>query len=145
MDCKALSREIVRVAGLADDELSPAIRRHLAECGTCARALAAERLSLGLVRSCAAAPAPPPGFAARVLAALPRRAEAAQTWRPAWGLIPAFAAAAAALVVVYGAAVESVPAGLLPVHELTAGERLVLQERGTTPDAILSAILEGER
>lgn len=144
MDCKALSREIVRVAGLADDALSPSIRRHLAECATCARALAAERLCRGLVRTCEAGPVPPPGFAARVAAALPRRAEA-PIWRPAWGLIPAFAAAAAALVVVYGATVESVPAGLLPVHELTAGERLVFQERGTNPDAILSAILEGER
>jgi hypothetical protein len=144
MDCKALSREIVRIAGLADGELSPAIRRHLAECGACARALAAERLCRGILRACGEAPVPPPGFAARVAARLPRLAEAAQAWRPAWGLIPAFAAAAAALVIVYGTSAESVPAGLLPVHELTAGERLVFQERGTSPDAILSAILEGE-
>jgi hypothetical protein len=144
MDCRALSGEIARIAGLEDDELSPAIRQHLAECGTCARAVAAERLCRGLVRTCDERPVPPAGFAARVAAALPGRAEAVQVWRPAWGLIPAFAAAAAALVVVYGATVESVPAGLLPVHDLTAGETLVFQE-GTTPDAILSAVLEGGR
>jgi hypothetical protein len=87
------------------------------------------------------------GFAERVAAGIRRaaRPQPADAWRPAWQLIPAFATALVVLVVAYGASGPAGPAGLLPLDDLTAGERLVLQEPAPGPDSILSAIMEEMR
>jgi len=146
MDCRTVSREMNALGRAPEGEVPLDVRAHLAECGSCARAWAAARMSRGLLEALEDPVEPPPGFATRVLAALPRRSsEEAEAWRSAWGLLPAFAAAAVALVLAYGEILEGVPVGLLPVHELTAGEALVFQEQLTNPDLVLSAILEGGR
>jgi hypothetical protein len=93
-----------------------------------------------------AAPEPPHDFAQRVLAALParaaRRAPEPEVWRPAWGLVPAFAAAAAALLILFQASASPVAVGLVPTASLSAAERLVLEERPPDADWVLTAVME---
>ena len=84
----------------------------------------------------------PDGFVGRVMARLPRREHAADTdlWRPAWGLIPAFTAAAIALLFVYQTSFTA-PSGLMPIEQLSAGEQLVLQGPAPGPDQVLGVVL----
>ncbi len=148
MDCRQVSRQVSQLAVLPVSRIPEGVRAHLASCGRCSRALAAERATRGLLASLAQPAAEAPAnFATRVLAGL-RVAEARQqidAWRPAWGLLPTFAAAAVALVIVYGQTSTWTMTGLLPTEELNAGERLVLQEPVSSPDQVLSAIMEDGR
>jgi hypothetical protein len=91
--------------------------------------------------------APPRGFADRVVAMLPRRASLrhaeAVTWRAAWGLVPTFAAAAAALCILYQTSDVPGPIGLLSTEGLSVGESLVLGSSAADVDAVLDALMEG--
>ncbi len=148
MDCRQVSEQISQLAARPVSGVPEGIREHLASCVRCSRALATERTTRGLLRSLVEPPAEAPvGFATRVLAGI-RVAEARQqvdAWRSAWGLLPTFAAAAAALVIVYGGMSPGTMTGLLPTEDLTAGERLVLQEPASSPDQVLSVIMEDGR
>jgi hypothetical protein len=145
--CKPIRRSLTDVAALPADRLPPSVRDHLTRCSDCARALAAARLARGLVSVVTAAPEPPQEFARRVLAALPARPARRPTeqglWRTAWGLVPAFAATAAGLFVLFQASASPVAGGLVPTANLSVGERLVLEERPPDPDSVLAAVMEG--
>jgi anti-sigma factor RsiW len=130
------------------------VAAHLAACPECARALAAVRLARGLVASAARGVEPPPGFAARVMAAVgvagrdPRRQGNAGVWRPAWALVPAFGCVVAALVVATLPGGDPAPAvtywpgfGAVP----SAGERLVIEADAPDQDVVLAAVLENGR
>jgi hypothetical protein len=148
MECRQVSGQISQLAALPVSGIPEGAREHLAVCARCSRALATERATRGLLRSVAQPVAEPPsGFAARVVGRL--RVEQARqqidAWRPAWGLLPAFAATAVALVIVYGGMSPWTMTGLLPMDDLTAGERLVLQEPASSPDQVLSVIMEDGR
>ena len=144
--CKALRRTLRDIAALPADRLPPWVRDHLTRCSGCARALAAARLTQGLLSTVAAGPEPPQEFAQRVLAALParpaRRPAEPGLWRPAWGLVPAFAATVAGLLVLFQASASPVTGGLVPTANLSAGERLVLEERPPDQDLLLAAVME---
>ena len=144
--CKSLRGTLRDVAALPPDRLPPAVRDHLMSCSDCARALAAARLARGLLSTVAAAPEPPQDFARRVLAVLPahpaRRPAEPGLWRTAWGLVPVFAATAAALLILFQASAPPVAAGLVPTANLSAGERLVLEEHPPDPDLVLAAVME---
>jgi hypothetical protein len=81
------------------------VREHVAGCAACARALAGARLTGGLFAALSQTPDAPEDFAARVLRALPAapasRGPVVDPWAPAWGLLPAFAATAAALLLLF--------------------------------------------
>jgi hypothetical protein len=145
--CSAMQRELTELAAARPADLPGWVREHVAVCPGCARRLAAARLAQRLVTARADILEPSQGFADRVTARLTGRRGAhepdSEVWRPAWGLIPAFAAAAAALVIVYQASEGPVPAGLFPTEGLSAGEYLVLGSSAPELDAVLSAILEG--
>lgn len=148
MQCRQVSKEISQLAALPVSEIPEGVREHLVTCARCSRALATERATRGLLRSLAEPVAEPPsGFAAQVLGRLrvEQAREQIDAWRPARGLLPAFAAAAVALVIVYGGMSPWIMSGLLPMDDLTAGERLVLQEPASNPDQVLSAIMEDGR
>jgi hypothetical protein len=148
MTCRELSRQVAALAARPAPEIPEAVRSHLADCPDCRRSLAAERAARTLLQALVeTAPEPPAGFAERVAAGIRRaaRPQQADAWRPAWQLIPAFATALVVLVVAYGVTGPTAPAGLLPLDDLTTGERLVLQEPSPSPDLILSAIMEDTR
>lgn len=131
---------------------------HLGGCPTCTRLLMRARLARGLLASAKDGPEPPRDFARRVLAALPATRVTGATdpelWRLAWRLVPAFAATAAMLLILFQfeGGVGSVSVGLAPslapglVSEegFSASERLVLG--ATTPDLdlVLAAVMEGD-
>jgi anti-sigma factor RsiW len=148
MECKQVFGQISQLAALPVSGIPEEVREHLVRCARCSRAVATERATRGVVRSLAEPVAEPPsGFAARVLGRL-RIEQARQqidAWRPARGLLPAFAAAAVALVIVYGGMSPWTMSGLLPMDDLTAGERLALQEPVSGPDQVLAAIMEDGR
>jgi anti-sigma factor RsiW len=133
--------------GLRPADLPEEVRNHLATCPACDRRLAAARLARGLIAAGAEPIAPPQGFADRVRAALAARKVGsrvdAETWRPAWGLMPAFAAAVAALFIVYQTSEIPGPTGLLSTEGLSAGEYLVLGSPGPEMDDVVTAVLEG--
>jgi len=147
--CANIKRSADKLAGLSPGTLPPGVRDHLAACPGCACALAAARLARGLLAVAADGPEPAEGFVARVRAALPApgaaRHAAEDPWRPAWGLVPAFAVTAAALLLLFQASVAPPgPAGLVPAESLSAGERLVLDARQPDADLLLAAVMEGD-
>lgn len=146
--CAGVRARIGELAALPAAELPAGIRDHLAGCPACTRELAAARLHRGLLAAAADAAGPPAGFADRVLAAVPETRPSrpeADLWRLGWGLVPAFAATVALLVVLYqyepGAV--SPPMGLVSLEGLSTGERLVLDASPPEPDAVLTAVMEG--
>ena len=145
--CEEVRRRIGELAGLPAAEVSAGVREHLAGCPACARRLAVARLTRGLVATAAETPEPPAGFAEGVLAALPPGRMPLRTdsdlWRFGWRLVPAFAATAALVLVLYQASDVSGPTGLLPAEALSAGERLVLGASPPEPDLVLAAVVEG--
>jgi len=147
--CKAIRRTAIDLAAIPPAQLPPWVREHLTSCPNCLRALEGARLSLGLAAAAAEGPEPPAGFAEGVLAALPAggplwgRAQA-DPWRPAWGLVPAFAAMAAALLILFQSSATPMAGGLLPVEGLSAGERLVMEGHPPDPDLVLAAVMEGD-
>ncbi len=146
ISCKDARRQLAQLPSLRPEAIPEPIGQHLRQCSSCAEELAVLRLERGILAAAADGPAPPAGFAEAVQAALPRRAPARpepDLWRPAWGLVPAFAATAAALLLVLQTApVDTTQAGLLPLEGLSAGEEIVL---GTSHqpdmDQVLSAVL----
>lgn len=144
--CDAIEKDLADLAALRPDDLPKDVREHLAGCTACARRLAGTRLSRGLVDSVAEEIAPPPDFARRVVAAVAPRAGARRpepdVWRPAWGLLPTFAAAVAALFLLYQSSEGPGPSGLFPTEALSAGERLVLAASAPDTDDVLTAVLE---
>ena len=148
--CEELKRQIEELSAVHPGELPETVRRHLAECPACFTLLARERLVRGLVTAAAVGVEPSPDFAEKVLASLPRHlapvpAEA-DPWRPAWGLVPAFAATAAALLL-FLVQSGSTPgtSGFLPTDGLSTSEQLVLETSAPDLDLILEAVLgQGE-
>lgn len=149
MQCREIRARLEELGRMAPETLPTTVRDHLAACTACADALAVRRgVARLLTARLRATPEPPPGFAEAVLARLPARMAPARepdTWRSAWGLIPAFTAAAVALMILYQTSDPLLPPGLLPIDDLSAGERVVLQDGGGNADLLLSAILEGTR
>lgn len=146
--CEEVKKRIGELAVLPAAELPAESRKHLARCPACARALAAARLGRGLLAAAADAPEPPAEFGDRVLAALPeprRSHPELDLWRLGWGLVPAFAATVALLVVLYQyqAGAVSPPMGLVPLEGLSVGERIVLEATPPEPDLILTAVMGG--
>jgi hypothetical protein len=66
-------------------------------------------------------------------------------WRLGWGLVPAFAATVALLMILYQyqAAAIAGPVGLLTLEGLSTGERIVLEATPPEPDLVLTAVMEG--
>lgn len=145
--CRAVTRDMETLLGLRPADLPEDVRNHLAACPACDRRLAAARLARGLIAAGAETIAPPQGFADRVRTALATRRVGfradAETWRPAWGLMPAFAAAVAVLFIVYQTGEIPGPTGFLSSEGLSVGEYLVLGSPGPEMDDIVSAVLEG--
>lgn len=145
--CKAVGREMKRLVALPSAGLPEWVRRHASECPACRRRLAAARLARGLVGAGTEASLPPPGFADRVRTALADRSGVprpeADVWRTAWGLMPAFAAAVAALFIVYQTSEYPGPNGLFSTEGLSAGEYLLLGSPGPEMEDIIATVLEG--
>ena len=145
--CKVVTRDLENLARLQPADLPEGVRDHVATCPACDRRLTTARLARGLVTAATEDISPPEGFAERVRTALGARKavpqEATDIWRPAWGLMPAFAAAVAALVVVYQTSELPAPTGLVSTEGLSAGEYLVLGSPGPEIDEIVTAVLEG--
>jgi hypothetical protein len=147
ISCKDVRRRIAEPSSLRSEAIPEPIRAHLAQCPTCSGELAVLRLERGILTAAAEGPTPPDGFAEGVQSALSRRASARlepDPWRPAWGLVPAFAATAVVLLLLLQTAPELItPAGLLPTEGLSASEQLVLgTSRQPDMDQILTAVLD---
>jgi hypothetical protein len=145
--CGVVERDLARLSELRPKDIPDEIQKHVGACRPCGRRLVAARLSRGLVASVAGKIAPSDGFSDRVMATIAARGAVQRlepdVWRPAWGLLPTFAAAVAALFIVYQASEGQAPVGLLSTEGLTAGERLVLGVSAPDTDDVLTAVLEG--
>ena len=145
--CKAVTRDLEKLAGLGAADMPEGVRSHVAACQACSRRLAAARLARGLIVGGTETISPPQGFADRVRTALVTRKQESRAdvdvWRPAWGLMPAFAAAVAALFIVYQTSEIPGPTGFWSTEGLSAGEYLVLGSPGPEMDEIITAVFEG--
>ena len=146
--CKAVERSLEVLSGQSRGELPDWVLDHATACPGCNRRLGAARLSQVLVAATAEAALPSEGFADKVRTALAaregRRRVGSDVWRPAWGLVPTFAAPVAALCIVYESGpAPSTTAGFFPTDELSAGENLVLDTSAPDMDDVLAAVLEG--
>ncbi|HYL79411.1 MAG TPA: hypothetical protein VEU07_01280 [Candidatus Acidoferrum sp.] len=143
--CKELKRRIEELVTVRPGELPGTVRRLLAECPACFALLARERLVRGLLTA-AEGISPSPDFAEKVLAFLPRNLTPmpadTDPWRPAWGLVPAFAVTAAAVLLFFVQS-SSTPgtSGFLPTEGLSTSEELVLEGSAPDLDLILAAVL----
>ncbi len=142
--CREIRKQIETLAPMA--EVPSWVREHLADCRPCAEGLAAARLASGLLRTAPVVLVPSPGFAdrvaARLAAGLEPSPDAGELWRPAWGLMPTFAAILVALVVLQEGAANPEPAGLLPTENATLAEQLLLMPGEMSPDVFLQAVME---
>ncbi len=146
--CRELEKRIREFVAVSATEMPAGFQEHLTTCPACSQALATARLGRGLLAAAADTPGPPVDFADRVLAALAARRPShpeTEIWRLGWGLVPAFAAAVAVLLILFEFQVTAVsgPIGLLPTEELSASERIVLDTSPPEPDAVLTAVMEG--
>ena len=145
--CRAVGKHLADWAALPPEEIPDWARNHLATCRECCRRLAAARLARVVVTTCGEAAPPPPGFADRVVTAVFRGPvpgwTEAELWRPAWGLVPAFGAVVAALLILFQFSLTPEPTGLFSPEGLSAGERLVLGSSAPETDLVLAAVLEG--
>jgi hypothetical protein len=146
--CRRIEVDEAELARHAGEDLPAWAKEHVAACRSCRRRLEAARLADGLVRRLPEAALPPVGFADRVVAALPvagaTPSPTEESWRPAWGLIPTFAAAAVAAILLYQTSDVPGPVGFLTAEGLSTGEELVLGGAlAPELDLILTAILEG--
>jgi hypothetical protein len=146
--CRAIKRDLARLAPLGAGELPARVGEHLAACRVCRRRLEAARLARYATRVPVEAAPPPPDFSLRVAAALASTGAAARPeadpWRPAWGLIPAFAAMLAGLFILYQVSEAPESTGFLPMENLSAGEHLVLGASAPGLDLVLAAVMERE-
>lgn len=152
--CEDVGKQMDELAVLDATAMPSWAMEHLAGCPTCTRLLMRTRLAHGLLASAKDGPEPPADFAQRVLAALPATrltgATDPELWRLAWRLVPAFAATAAILLILFqfdggvGSVSVGLAPGLVPEEGLSASERLVLG--ATTPDldVVLAAVMEGD-
>ena len=152
--CEDVGKQMDELAVLDAAAMPSWTMEHLAGCQTCTRLLMRARLTRGLLASAKDGPVPPADFAQRVLAALPATrltgATDPELWRLAWRLVPAFAATAAILLILFqfegggGSLSVGLAPGLIPEEGLSASERLVLG--ATTPDldVVLAAVMEGD-
>jgi hypothetical protein len=146
--CEEVRTQVAELTACPTTKIPAGLAEHLAGCPACARTLAAARLTRGLLAAAAEAPEPPAEFATRVMAAVPgarpSRPEA-EMWRLGWGLMPAFGAAVALLVILYQyqASPISPSFGLVPMEGLSAGEQLVLESSPPEQDVVLTAVMEG--
>jgi hypothetical protein len=147
--CRQVGKRMRDLAPLPAAELPAAIQRHLAECPACRRALAGIRLARGMVAAVAEAAEPPSDFADRVLRALPTGhcpvSMPPDLWRPAWSLVPIFAALVAGLVLLSPPGRDADVSGLWSTEYLSMSEHLVLGSAASSPDLVLAAVLEDDR
>jgi hypothetical protein len=145
--CRAVGRDLAKLAALRPSHLPEWVRDHVADCRACGRQLVAARLAHGLVTAKAEPVLPPQGFADRVRTSLAARSTTPRAepdvWRSAWGLLPTFAAAVTALVIVYQTSEIPGPASVFVTEGLTAGEQLLFDPSGPDVDEVLTAVLEG--
>ena len=146
--CKRVQRSLTDRAGPQEGSLPAALQPHLATCPTCRRSVAARRLARGLVGSLAETEAPPAHFSTRVLRCLSAREviqqAVADPWRPAWGLVPVFAALVVGLFLLDQPRPDPEVPGLLATSDLSASEHLVLKAGPAPPDLVLAAVLEDD-
>ena len=147
ISCKDVRRQTAQLPSLRSEAIPEAIRQHILRCSSCDGELVLLRLERGVLMAAAEGPTPPAGFAGAVQSAIPRRSSAQPEpdfWRPAWGLVPAFAATAAALLLILQATpTGTTQTGLLPMEGLSAGEEIVLgTSRQPDMDQLLSAVLD---
>src|SRR5574341_847822 len=131
--CEDVGKRVDELAALGEAAIPSWATDHLAACPTCTRLLMRARLARGLLASAKDGPDPPAEFAQRVLAALPAThvtvATDPELWRLAWRLVPAFAATAALLLLLFqfagnvGSMSVGLAPGLLPEEGLSASER----------------------
>ncbi len=146
--CRDVRQRLAGLMSLRSEAIPEEIRDHLLRCPNCSGEMAVLRLQRGILTAASDGPTPPAGFAERVHFALSRRAvlrPAADFWRPAWGLVPAFAATAVVLLLLLQAApAPSVSqTSLFPTEGLSAGEQLVLgASQKPDMDQVLSAVFE---
>ncbi len=147
ISCKDVRQQLAGLSSLRSETIPEPVQNHLLRCPGCSDELALLRLEQGILTAAADGPEPSPGFSRQVQFALSRRPSvrpAADLWRPAWGLVPAFAATAAALLLLLQVTPSgSMQAGFFPTEGLSAVEQLVL---GTSQkpdmDQVLSAVLD---
>jgi hypothetical protein len=145
LTCREVRRQIEELAAA---ETPAGVRQHLAGCPRCSEALAAARLAGGLLRVSVTPVEVSAGFAGRVVARVaagPPRVEEVDMWRPAWGLVPTFAAILVGLFLWQQGSVEPDAEGYLPTEGISFAERLVLTADELTPETILRAVLEVNR
>jgi anti-sigma factor RsiW len=146
--CRTIKAQLDALAGSPASDLPLGVTEHLAECSTCAKAVAATRLARGLVAQIPDEPLVPAGFADRVLVAIARHSrrdeDVAELWAPSRKLLPAFAAAAACCVILFQVMVWNGPVGSPPDEALTPDEQLVLGVTPPDPDAVLTVVMAGD-
>lgn len=169
--CEDLGKRMDELAALDAAAMPSWAMDHMASCPTCTRSLMRSRLARSLLATAQEGQEPPEDFAQRVLAALPAIRMPAATdpelWRLGWRLVPAFAAMAALVLMLFqfearvgstsaslapslelGLAPGLAPSlalGLVPVEALSASERLVLGAAPPDLDLVLAAVMEGDR
>ncbi len=146
--CWLLRKKLPALGALPLAVPSSTIAKHIAACPACRHILEAERLGRGLFAVLREGPAPPAHFVGRVLEALPvvpyRVSGAVDPWHAAWGLIPAFAALAGGLFVLYQPGFEADVSSLLPTDDMSASERLVFGPSKTDLDLVAAAVLRAD-
>ncbi len=149
ISCKDVRQRLVGLSSLRSETIPEPVQDHLLRCPSCSDELALLRLERGILTAAADGPEPSAGFAREVQSALSRLSRrpsvqpAADLWRPAWGLVPAFAATAAALLLLLQVTpATSTQAGFFPTEGLSTVEQLVLStSQKPDMDQILSAVL----
>ena len=152
--CEDVGKRMDELAMLDAAAMPSWTKDHLASCPTCTRLLIGARLARGLLASAKDGPEPPADFSQRVLAALPATrltgATDPELWRLAWRLVPAFAATAAILLILFqfeggvGSVSVSLAPGLVPEEGLSVSERLVLGAAPPDLELVLAAVMEGD-
>lgn len=158
--CEDFGKKMDELAALDAAAMPAWAMEHLAGCPACTRSLMRIRVTRGLLAIAKDGPEPPTDFAQRVLAALPatrlQGATDPELWRLGWRLVPAFAATAALMLVLFQfeAPIGSPPASLAPSvasglalslvadEGLSASERLVLGTAQPDLDLVLAAVME---
>jgi hypothetical protein len=153
-ECERFRAQLEWLLSLPSTAWPQGLAAHGSACEKCARALAAARLARGLLLTAARGEEPPPGFAARVMAAVRLEAgrpeEAAHLWRPAWALLPAFGGVSAVLLVLLlrgatfpGSEAGGVGARVILDQGLSPSERFVLSSGPPDLDELLAMVLQG--
>ena len=147
--CRRIGKELRADPRSALAGLRAGVAGHVADCPGCHRRLAIARLAQRLVLVAADRVEPAPDFAERVLAGLRRipPRPSPDAWHSARSFLPAFAAIAAALLLVYQMTGNEIGIkldcmSLLSVEEPSASERLIFGRGPLDQDHVLAALLE---